>query len=250
VGQVIPTVHQKHVPPARWVALTDTLKRGRGRSIEKLPCCQLLRLLLAGLPVFLANFAVLSLVMLPTAVAFARPKTSRWFLLSSGLLLLIGGALNWWGFAYLFVEWLRNGLAADLYWGVPRHDAPGDFRKRQPPPQTPKMKFLCSTTILKHFDSLQGAARVVEGRRVSSRENICALWFFCALLRGDARSRQLRNLLREDPLIEGVLCVCVSQPHTTSRPGFSQLVRKSIFDPIQAVGTQRLWTSIRQESKR
>ena len=43
--------------------------------------------------------------------------------------------------AHLFVEWLRTGLAADLYWGVPHHDAPGDFRKRQPPPQTAKMKF-------------------------------------------------------------------------------------------------------------
>jgi hypothetical protein len=46
---------------------------------------------------FFGYFAVLSLVMLPAAVAFARGKTSRWFLLSAGLLLLIGGALNWWG---------------------------------------------------------------------------------------------------------------------------------------------------------
>jgi hypothetical protein len=43
---------------------------------------------------FFGYFAVLSLVMLAAAVAFARAKTSRWFLLSSGLLLLIGGALN------------------------------------------------------------------------------------------------------------------------------------------------------------
>ena len=46
---------------------------------------------------FFGYFAVLSLVMLPAAVAFARRKTSRWFLLSAGLLLLIGGTLNWWG---------------------------------------------------------------------------------------------------------------------------------------------------------
>jgi len=32
-------------------------------------------------------------------------------------------------------------LAADLCWGVPGHDAPRDFRKRQPPPQTAEMKF-------------------------------------------------------------------------------------------------------------
>ena len=43
--------------------------------------------------------------------------------------------------ARLFVEWLRTGLAADLYWGVPGHDTPGNFRKRQPPPQTAKMRF-------------------------------------------------------------------------------------------------------------
>jgi hypothetical protein len=43
--------------------------------------------------------------------------------------------------AHLFVEWLRTGLAADLYWGVPGHDAPGNFRKRQPPPQTAKVRF-------------------------------------------------------------------------------------------------------------
>jgi len=35
--------------------------------------------------------------MLPAAVAFVRKKPSRWFLLSAGLLLLIGGALNWCG---------------------------------------------------------------------------------------------------------------------------------------------------------
>ena len=75
---------------------------------------------------FFGYFAVLSLVMLPAAVAFARKKTLRWFLLSVGLLLLIGGALNWSGL--FFVEWLRTGLAADLCWGVPRHDAPGNFR--------------------------------------------------------------------------------------------------------------------------
>jgi hypothetical protein len=45
---------------------------------------------------FFGYFAVLSLVMLPAALAFARRKTSRWFLLSAGLLLLMGGALNWW----------------------------------------------------------------------------------------------------------------------------------------------------------
>ena len=43
--------------------------------------------------------------------------------------------------AHLFVAWLRTRLAADLCWGVPGHDAPGDFRKSQPPPQTAKMKF-------------------------------------------------------------------------------------------------------------
>jgi len=43
--------------------------------------------------------------------------------------------------AHFFVEWLRTGLGADLCWGVPRHDAPGDFREIQPPPQTAKMKF-------------------------------------------------------------------------------------------------------------
>jgi hypothetical protein len=46
---------------------------------------------------FFGYFAVLSLLMLPAAVAFARRKTSRWFLLSAGLPLLMGGALNWWG---------------------------------------------------------------------------------------------------------------------------------------------------------
>jgi lipoprotein signal peptidase len=46
---------------------------------------------------FFGYFALLSLLMLPAAVAFVRRKTSRWFLLSAGLLLLIGGALNWWG---------------------------------------------------------------------------------------------------------------------------------------------------------
>jgi len=46
---------------------------------------------------FFGYFALLSFLMLPAAVAFARRKTSRWFLLSAGLLLLIGGALNWWG---------------------------------------------------------------------------------------------------------------------------------------------------------
>ena len=86
---------------------------------------------------FFGYFAVLSLLMLPAAVAFARRKTSRWFLLSAGLPLLIGGALNWGGvIAHLFVAWLRTGLAADLCWGVPGHDAPGDFRESQPPPQT------------------------------------------------------------------------------------------------------------------
>ncbi len=43
--------------------------------------------------------------------------------------------------AHFFVEWLRTGLGADLCWGVPRHDAPRDFRKRETPPQTAKMKF-------------------------------------------------------------------------------------------------------------
>jgi hypothetical protein len=90
---------------------------------------------------FFGYFAVLSLLMLPAAVAFARRKTSRWFLLSAGLLLLIGGALNWGVIAHLFVAWLRTGLASDLCWGVPGHDAPGDFWKSQPPPQTAKMKF-------------------------------------------------------------------------------------------------------------
>ena len=49
--------------------------------------------------------------------------------------------------AQLFVEWLRTGLAADLCWGVPGHDAPGDFRESQPPPQTAKMKFFHSFAI-------------------------------------------------------------------------------------------------------
>jgi hypothetical protein len=59
---------------------------------------------------FFAYFAVLSLVMLPAAVAFARKKTSRWFLLSVGLLMLIGGALNWWGLLPTF-SW--NGYEPD-----------------------------------------------------------------------------------------------------------------------------------------
>src|ERR1700730_16716041 len=46
---------------------------------------------------FFGYFALLSLLMLPAAVAFARRKTSRWFLLSAGLLLFIGGTLNWRG---------------------------------------------------------------------------------------------------------------------------------------------------------
>src|SRR5271165_4198183 len=87
---------------------------------------------------FFGYFAVLSLVMLPAAVAFARRKTSRWFRTPTAhrrhteLLGLI---------AHFFVEWLRTGLGADLCWGVPGHDAPGDFRESQPPPQTAKMKF-------------------------------------------------------------------------------------------------------------
>src|SRR5271165_5151527 len=87
---------------------------------------------------FFGYFAVLSLVMLPAAVAFARRKTSRWFRTPTAhrrhteLVGLI---------AHFFVEWLRTGLGADLCWGVPRHDAPGDFREIQPPPQTAKMKF-------------------------------------------------------------------------------------------------------------
>ena len=82
---------------------------------------------------FFGYFAVLSLVMLPAAVAFARRKTSRWFRAPTAhkrhteLVGLI---------AHFFVEWLRTGLGADLCWGVPRHDAPGDFRESQPPPQT------------------------------------------------------------------------------------------------------------------
>ena len=59
---------------------------------------------------FFGYFAVLSLVMLPAAVAFARRKTSRWFLLSAGLLLLIGGILNWWGLLPTF-SW--NGYEPD-----------------------------------------------------------------------------------------------------------------------------------------
>jgi hypothetical protein len=59
---------------------------------------------------FFAYFAVLSLVMSPAAVAFARKKTSRWFLLSVGLLLLIGGALNWWG---LLPNFSWNGYEPD-----------------------------------------------------------------------------------------------------------------------------------------
>jgi ABC-type Mn2+/Zn2+ transport system permease subunit len=59
---------------------------------------------------FFGYLAVLSLVMLPAAVAFARRKTSRWFLLSAGLLLLIGGTLNWWGLLPTF-SW--NGYEPD-----------------------------------------------------------------------------------------------------------------------------------------
>jgi hypothetical protein len=59
---------------------------------------------------FFGYFAVLSLLMLPAAVAFARRKTSRWFLLSAGLLLLIGGTLNWWGLLPTF-SW--NGYEPD-----------------------------------------------------------------------------------------------------------------------------------------
>src|SRR5271165_2487466 len=87
---------------------------------------------------FFGYFAVLSLVMLPAAVAFARRKTSRWFRTPTAhrrYTELVGLI------AHFFVEWLRTGLGADLCWGVPRHDAPRDFRKRQTPPQTAKMKF-------------------------------------------------------------------------------------------------------------
>jgi ABC-type Mn2+/Zn2+ transport system permease subunit len=59
---------------------------------------------------FFGYFAVLSLLMLPAAVAFARRKTSRWFLLCAGLLLLIGGALNWRGLLPTF-SW--NGYEPD-----------------------------------------------------------------------------------------------------------------------------------------
>jgi peptidoglycan/LPS O-acetylase OafA/YrhL len=59
---------------------------------------------------FFGYFAVLSLVMLPAAVAFVRKKTSRWFLLGAGLLLLIGGALNCWGLLPTF-SW--NGYEPD-----------------------------------------------------------------------------------------------------------------------------------------
>ena len=59
---------------------------------------------------FFGYFAVLSLLMLPAAVDFARRKTSRWFLLSAGLLLLIGGTLNWWGLLPTF-SW--NGYEPD-----------------------------------------------------------------------------------------------------------------------------------------
>ena len=60
---------------------------------------------------FFGYFAVLSLLMLPAAVvAFVRRKTSRWFLLSVGLLLLIGSALNWWGLLPTF-SW--NGYEPD-----------------------------------------------------------------------------------------------------------------------------------------
>jgi hypothetical protein len=56
--------------------------------------------------------------------------------------------------------------------------------------------------------------------------------------------RRSTGLGRADRLV----CVRPTPPHVAA--GFSQLVRKSVFDPIQAIGTQRLWTSIRQESKR
>jgi len=59
---------------------------------------------------FLGYFAVLSLVILPATVAFARRKTSRWFLLCAGFSLLIGGALNWWGLLPIF-SW--NGYEPD-----------------------------------------------------------------------------------------------------------------------------------------
>ena len=86
---------------------------------------------------FFGYFAVLSLLMLPAAVAFARRKTSRWFLLSAGLLLLIGGALNLWGLLPTFSwhgyepDWPPICVGAFL-----GHDAPGDFWKSQPPPHS------------------------------------------------------------------------------------------------------------------
>jgi hypothetical protein len=59
---------------------------------------------------FFGYFAVLSLVMLPSAVAFVRKKPSRWFLFGAGLLLLIGGVLNWCGLLPTF-SW--NGYEPD-----------------------------------------------------------------------------------------------------------------------------------------
>src|SRR3984893_8768676 len=91
---------------------------------------------------FFGYFAVLSLVMLPAAVAFVRKKTSRWFLLGAGLLLLIGGTLNWWGLLPTF-SW--NGYEPD--WSPICVGAflvmmlLAIFGESQPPPQTAKMKF-------------------------------------------------------------------------------------------------------------
>ena len=79
---------------ARRGAATQAKARPINRTAAMLSTIEITPSRVAG---FFGYFAVLSLLMLPAAVAFARRKTSRWFLLSAGLLLLIGGALNWWG---------------------------------------------------------------------------------------------------------------------------------------------------------
>jgi hypothetical protein len=72
------------------------------RAIERLLMLLTIETTPSHVAGFLGYFAVLSLVILPAAVAFARRKTSRWFLLCAGSSLLIGGTLNWWGLLPIF----------------------------------------------------------------------------------------------------------------------------------------------------
>jgi len=76
----------------------------------RLLCYQLLRLLLAALLVSLATSQFYLCSCCVRRSLLSEKKTSRWFLLSAGLLLLIGGALNWWG---LFPTFSWHGYEPD-----------------------------------------------------------------------------------------------------------------------------------------